>query len=374
MGDFIDWGNILPNRALIIDNNPINSELLVEVLKQIDVPSKVLYSSENIFDILDDENFDLIFLDVVMPFVNGYQILEKLSENLVFKNIPVIFLSAMSETKDIVKGLELGCYDYITKPYCIEELQAKIKNILKIKRLQEERDYFIETVTHDLKTPVRSEIRAIELLLNGYFGELNQMQADVLREVLSSSNCMFFMLDSILSKYQIDQNKIKLMPVNFNVNDLISECVRELGSLFKVKSQSVNICFESQNDEIFADYIAIKRIIVNLLSNAIKFSHENAIIRVRIFDEGENVKVSVIDSGIGIPSSEIKNIFEHKKETLRKLRQVGSGLGLYVSKKIAAMHGGEIAVKSIKGKGSNFTVVLPRVQKFCESEKKVLYI
>lgn len=360
------------SKALILDNNPINSELLTEVLGQINVASKVLYNPNNLFMVLEEESFDLIFLDVMIPFMDGYQVLERLSKNPISQNIPVIFLSAMSETKNIVKGLELGCYDYITKPYRIEELQAKIKNILKLKRLQDERDCFIETVTHDLKTPVRSEIRAMELLLNGCFGELNQTQTEILSEILNSSNYMFFMLDSILSKYKLDQNKIKLMPVKFNLSELIAECVKELFILFTTKKQSINVCFESKTEEIFADYIAIKRIIINLLSNAIKFSNENSMIEIKVFDEDSDIKISVIDNGVGISSSEMQNIFEYKKETVKKFRQVGSGLGLYISQKIIAMHGGKIAVESVKGKGSNFTVSLPKSKISSESEKEVV--
>ncbi|MDD3419137.1 MAG: hybrid sensor histidine kinase/response regulator [Candidatus Gastranaerophilales bacterium] len=350
----------LRNRALILDNNPINSELLVEILEQINIDSKVLYSAEDLFDVIEQESYDVIFLDVMMPFMNGYEVLEALSKNPVSQNIPVIFLSALSETKNIVKGLELGCYDYITTPYCIEELQAKIKNILKLKRLQDERDCFIETLTHDLKTPVRSEIRAMELLLEGHFGELKSTQVEVLEEILNSSNYMFFMLDSILSKYKFDQNKIKLIPVRFSINSLVQDCVQELRVLFETKKQNVNICSENTSDEVNADYLAIKRTVINLLSNAIKFSKENATIEIRIFDTDEDIKISFVDRGKGIDSQDISNIFEYKKENCRKFRQVGSGLGLYISQKIIGMHGGQINVKSKKGEGSNFTISLPK--------------
>lgn len=348
------------NRALILDNNPINAELLTEVLGQIDIAAEVLYSTDNLFELIEKEDFSLIFIDIMTPFINGYEVLEKLSQNPHSQNIPVIFLSAMSETKDIVKGLELGCYDYITKPYRIEELQAKIKNILKLKKLQEERECFIETVTHDLKTPVRSEIRAVELLLDGHFGELKPSQVEVLEEILNSSNYMFFMLDSILSKYKFDQNKIKLVPVKFNINSLVKDCVQELRILFEVKKQNINIFSENTTEEVMADYQGIKRTIINLISNAIKFSKNNSTIEVRIFDTENSVNVSVTDRGLGIDSQEVDDIFTYKKENVKKFRQVGSGLGLYISQKIVSLHGGKIDVKSQKGEGSNFTVSLPK--------------
>lgn len=358
----------LKNKVLILENNPVNAELLVEILSQIGVESKVLYSPKFLMEVLEEESFDLIFLDVVMPFVNGYEILETLSKNPISQNIPVIFLSAMSDTKNIVKGLELGCYDYITKPYHAEELQAKVKNILKLKTLQDERDCFIETLTHDLKTPVRSEIRAMELLLNGHFGELNPVQLEVLEEVLNSSNYMFFMLDSILSKYKFDQNQVKLLPTEFSINELVRESIREVKVLLETKKQNITICFENKQEKIKADYIAMKRTIINLLSNAAKFSPEESNIEVRVFDSNSDIRISFIDNGIGIAKSDLQNIFEYKGKHQKKFKQVGSGLGLYVSKKIIAMHGGEIIVESDFGKGSNFTIALPKNQKVIEKK------
>jgi signal transduction histidine kinase len=317
---------------------------------------------------LEEENFDLIFLDVVMPFMDGYEVLEALSKNPVSQNIPVIFLSAMSDTQNVVKGLELGCYDYITKPYRAEELQAKVKNILKIKNLQDEKECFIETLTHDLKTPVRSEIRAMELLLNGHFGELNPTQLEVLEEVLNSSNYMFFMLDSILSKYKFDQNKIKLLLTEFNVNELIQDCIKEIRVLFETKHQNISIAFENKNEKIKADYMAIKRTLINLISNAIKFSPEKSNIEIRVTDNDNELKISVIDNGIGIANNELQNIFDYKSKNKKKFRQVGSGLGLYISKQIVSMHGGKIMVESNYGQGSNFTIALPKREKVAQEE------
>lgn len=367
----LDWGMELQNRALILDNNPGNSGLLTEVLAQVDVSAEILHDINELFELLEQKSYDLIFLDVMAPFANNYEILEVLSKNPLSQNIPIIFLNVSYENKHILKKMDFGCYDYITKPYGLDEIKTKVKNILKLKELQDERDCFIETVTHDLKTPVRSEIRAMDMLLNGHFGELNPKQSEVLSEILNSSNYMFFMLDSILSKYKLDQNKVKLMPVQFNINELIKESVRDIRILFENKRQSINICFENHSDEVFADYSAMKRIIISLLSNAIKFSKEESIIEIRVFDTENETKISFIDNGVGISSGELKNIFEYKKENIQKLKQVGSGLGLYISQKIIAMQGGKIVVESQEGEGSKFTVSLPK-QKL-RNEEKVLY-
>lgn len=368
MGNLLDWGMELQNRALILDNNPSNFGLLTEALAQIDVSADILYNIEELFGLLEEKNYDLIFWDITASFNDGYNILEGLSKNPLSQNIPIIFLNVSNENKHLLRKMDLGCYDYITKPYGLDELKTKVKNILKLKKLQDERDCFIETVTHDLKTPVRSEIRAMDLLLNGHFGELNPKQAAVLGEILNSSNSMFFMLDSILSKYNLDQNKVKLIPSKFSLNELIKESVQDVRILFENKRQSINICFENIADEIFADYAAIKRIVINLLSNAIKFSREESLIEIRVFDDEYNTKISFIDYGIGISSTEIKNIFKYKKHNIQKLKQVGSGLGLYISQRIVEMHGGKIIVESKEGEGSNFTISLPKQQAYAEKE------
>ncbi len=350
----------LQSRALILENNSINAKLVAEILGQIGLESKVLNSAKSFFDTLAEDNFDLIFIDVSAPFVNGCRILEALSKSPLYKDIPIIFLSEMSDIKNIVKELDFSFYDYISKSCLKAELQFKTKNILLLKQLQEERDCFIETLTHDLKTPVRSEIRAMELLLNGHFGVLNPTQLEVLEEILNSSNYMFFMLDAMLSKYNLDKNKIKLLPTDFSLNELIQDCIREVRVLFETKKQNVILCFENEQEQINADYMAIKRIVMNLLSNAIKFSPEKSNIEIRVFDNSEEIGISFIDNGIGIAGNDLKNIFKYQVKNKKRFKQVGSGLGLYISKKIIEMHGGDIIAKSHQGQGSNFIISLPK--------------
>lgn len=348
------------NRILILGNNPIEAEKLVEILGKIEMEAKILYSSKVLFNVVEESNFDLIFIDNSIPFINWNEFLKALSKNPISQNIPIIFLNITSETKNIIEKIELGCYDYINKPYEIDELKAKIENIIKLKQLQDDRDCFIETLTHDLKTPVRSEIRAIELLLNGHFGVLNSNQLEVLEEILNSSNYMFFMLDSILSKHKFDKNKIKLLPTEFSINELIRQCIKEVRILFETKKQNIIICFENKQEQIEADYMAIKRIIINLLSNATKFSPEGSNIEIIVSEYQDEIKIEIIDNGIGIPNEDLKNIFEYKTKNKKRFKQVGAGLGLYISKKIIEMHGGNIVAESNQGKGSNFKISLPK--------------
>lgn len=466
-------------KVLIVEDNPINAELLKEMLYQMNISSEVIYDGRQVFNILENNDFDLIFLDVMMPEISGYEIMEKISHDTKKRNIPVVFISALSESKDIIRGLELGSYDYITKPFKINELKAKVQSILRIKELQDElksgketlekiykyaadaivtldnnymitscsdsfaslfnapyqemldkyfceligcsnqynndkcatkltissearqdikikgrtfeihtskiknikleddghiivlrdvtdlreiekqKETFIATLTHDLKTPVRAEIRAVELLLGGHFGELNEDQREILTEVLNSSNYMFMMIDSLLAKHRHDTNKVKLDKTYFNINDLITSCMKEIKVIYESKHQEIKVFFENEQEEIYADFIEMKRTISNLLANAIKYSGEHSIIQIKVFEENGYMNISFIDNGPGISENELDFIFEKHVTLSKRFRKVGSGLGLFISKKIASMHGGDITVQSQEGKGSNFTLSIP---------------
>lgn len=470
----------MKKKILIVEDNPINADLLKEMLNQIDIESEILYSGKTVFDILDKKDFNLIFLDVMMPEISGYEIMEKIAAHPKYKHIPVLFISALSESKDIVKGLELGSYDYITKPFKIDELKAKVQNILRIKDLQDElkngketlekiyhyaadciltldkaytitscsksfadifdtdcdklngkcfcglidctlenhacitklalakkdvqdlpikdkifqihvseikniknkvdeyivilrdvtalreiekqKEIFVATLTHDLKTPVRAEIRAMELLLEGHLGELNNSQKDLLTEVLNSSNYMFMMIDSLLAKHKHDNDQVKLDKTFFSINDLINTCLKEVKYVCESKNQTIKVLFENEKEEIHADFIEMKRTITNLLTNAMKYSEEHSIIKIKVFEENSKIKISFIDNGPGIAENEIHTIFDKYVTQSKRFRKVGSGLGLFISKRIASMHGGDITVESEEGKGSNFTLSLPLEQ------------
>jgi len=207
-------------KALVLENNSVNSGELVNILAQHNLSLKVTHSPLLFLDAIKKNDFDIIFIDVVVFLLNGYNFKEIISQNVSLQNTPVIFLGSTHEINNVIKGIDLFCYDFIKRPYCAEEIETKVKNIMKLKQLQDEKDNFIETLKHDLKTPARSEIRAMELLWGGHFGELNPFQMEVLEEILNSGKCMFFMLDSLLSKYNFDKNKMKLYPTEFSIKKL----------------------------------------------------------------------------------------------------------------------------------------------------------
>lgn len=236
-----------------------------------------------------------------------------------------------------------------------------LRDISVYKEIEKQKETFIATLTHDLKTPIRAESIALELLLKGNFGELNKEQEKMIRETLYSSKFMFNMLDVLLSKYKYENGEVILNKENLDINDLIKTNYNELKYLAETKNQQVIFDFTGEKLVIQADSLEIKRVITNLLSNAINYTPENGKIIIRTEIYNNEARVSFIDNGKGISEEDISRIFNKYMSSAKRFRQVGTGLGLYVTKQILEAHGGMILVESEEGKGSKFTFSLPLV-------------
>lgn len=471
------------HKILIVDDNPMNAELLKEVLEQINQSSFIAYSGKQALEAVEKEKFDLILLDVMMPEMSGFEVIDRLKANPNTKDIPVIFITALNETDDIIKGLNLGSYEYIIKPFNIDELRARIINALKIKDLQDElrdeknkldlifrfsadgivmlnssckiisyneqfirwfgsdkeilgkdfkeflkyhctepkkcsgfdfsgltsfceisikndnkdkiyqinyskisvyeeeaegyvlvlrditehkeiekqKETFVATLTHDLKTPIRAEIMAMELLLKGNFGKLTDEQTDIIKDTLYSSRYMFGMVDNLLSTYRYENGSISLNKENIDLIGIIKTCYNELKYLIEDKNQTVSFEFKEDSVSVLADFLELKRVITNLLSNAVSYTQEFGKIIVKSEIRDNEIYISFIDNGKGISEQDIPMLFNRYTSHAKKFRQVGTGLGLYLSKQIVEAHGGSITVESEENKGSKFTFSLPLV-------------
>lgn len=234
-----------------------------------------------------------------------------------------------------------------------------LKDINEQQEMQAQKDTFIATLTHDLKTPVRADILSLELLLKGRFGKLNKEQTEIIQELLNSNKFMMNMLDTLLAKYKYESDKVELHKTDFEINEFIKNCVQELHCIFEEKNILCNM-ISSEKIIINADKIELKRAMSNLLTNAIKFNHQNGFVNITINSDNKNIKIQIQDTGIGMDKEKIEHIFDRYVSYAKRFRRLGTGLGLYVSKKIIEAHNGKIEVQSIEKEGSIFTIILPK--------------
>ena len=241
----------------------------------------------------------------------------------------------------------------------IEGFVVILRDITAYKEIESQKETFVATLTHDLKTPIRAEIRALELLLKGNFGTLTPEQIDIMQDTLYSSKYMFAMVDNLLSTYRYENGNIVLKKDKTDLNQLIKSCQSELKHLTNDKKQEVIFDFQEKNLAVRVDTIEIKRVIMNLLSNAISYTQQNGKIIIKTEFDDEKIKLSFIDNGKGISKEDIAGLFNKYTSYAKKFRQVGTGLGLYLCKQVITAHGGEIFVESQKGKGSTFSFIIP---------------
>ena len=275
-----------------------------------------------------------------------------------------MFISALSDPENKILGFNLGSCAYIEKPFNVNVVRSQIYNSLKTKRLQDalldKKETFLAMVTHDLKSPVNAEICALELLLNNQKSSLDDFQNEIIGDILGAAKYMKNLVENILQKYRSDNGKQVLHKTLFSLEMLTIQCVEEVKYLLQDKNLDIEIKSSLKNIETYIDCLEIKRVINNLLINAIEYSNKNSKILVNLYEEDNNLCFSITNSGIGINLENPNLIFEKCESLAQKQKSIGTGLGLYISKKIIDAHGGKIFVKSLPDENTTFTFTLPK--------------
>ena len=252
----------------------------------------------------------------------------------------------------------------ITQEEAVKEkfVNKHFEYINREKQLQQQRETFVASIGHDLKNPTIAQIRSLELLLKGIFGNFSPEQKEILEMVLDSCRYMNGMLSSLLATYRNYGGAVKLNFEEFNFVTLLSECVLEM--LYVAKDKGVNIVTKVPASELIicADKIQIKRVIMNLLSNGIKYAYKDTELKLTAEAEGKILSFSFENKSPYITEEKQKTIFARYVSYSGVNKELGIGLGLYASKKIVESHGGNIFVNSFKDERNIFGFTIPLKQ------------
>lgn len=239
-------------------------------------------------------------------------------------------------------------------------IQNKFKmNIDAEKRLQEQRETYIATLSHDLKTPAIAQVRALELLLSGQLGEFNDEQQEILKLTLESCNYMYNMVYTILSTCKFESGEIVLKYSNVDLCMLVRECINEVMDLCKSNSISINFISSNSNVILYADRIELKRVIVSLLVNAINYAFSGTKVHILVVQSDNNIQLRVKSSSPYIEPKVMDKLFKKYVTHSEKYNKVGVGLGLYLSKIIVEAHQGKIIAESFKNHSNVFGFSIP---------------
>jgi signal transduction histidine kinase len=348
---------------LIVDDNPQNLQLLGSIVYNKGYNVSISSTGANALVSISQQPPDLILLDIQMPEMDGFEVCKILKSNPITKDIPIIFLTAVTDIKNIIRGFESGAVDYITKPFNKAELIARIATHIELKLSREKltelnaaKDKFFSIIAHDLRNPTYTLKLLLHQMANNYSSFSKEEIILYLKGLQDASENLYELLDDLLlwSKSQWGGLAIKTEKLNLQavVNTKIAQC----SSAAKNKNIEIK---STVKDNVFvnADEMMLKTVLLNLLSNAIKFTNYNGLIEITAKPTDQLIKVSVKDSGVGMNEAELKGLFAIDSGlNLRGTnKEEINGLGLILCKEFTERNGGEITVKSEKEIGSTFS-------------------
>lgn len=343
-------------KIVVIDDIPDNLFLVRLALEEEGHEIILFDNGADALTEIEESPPDLILLDVMMPEMDGYEVANRIRQNRKLPFIPILMITAHDHSS-VVRGLDAGADEFIHKPVKIDELQARVRSLLRLKYSIDQRESFIHCLTHDLRTPLLAVDRMLNLIEEEAFGEVCGDVKEAISNIASSNQHLLLMLNQLLDVYSYDVGQKVLSFIEFNLPELAQEVIQELTPLAQEKKIELKLEIDEDIGTISGDRLELRRLLTNLVGNALKFT-DTGFVKLKIVPEDpQTLKIQVEDTGIGISPEDQKKIFERFQQG--KHFRSGSGLGLYLCYQIAQSHHGKIEVQSEVGKGTIFTVYLP---------------
>jgi two-component system, sensor histidine kinase and response regulator len=360
-------------RLLIVDDDPSNLTLLRRLL-EIHYDCTCVQSGQETLEVLKQVAVDVVLLDIMMPGMTGLQTLHIIRNTPATSTLSVILISALADSADIARGLELGANDYISKPIDVNVVPARIKTQLMLKSLLDERNQIIDDLraaqqirerffrmaTHDLKSPL-TNIRLAHTLMRTIAASQPKV-LEVLDTLDQSVDTMQEVIGEFLDSAALQSGKLDLRLETFAAVKLLNETVTQYQTTAKRKQ--ISITNKGGKGYVHADYARMAQVLSNFMSNAIKYSPDGSAVTTWIEQRDGHTVIYVADQGRGIPLAERDRIFQEFGRTSVQptAGESSTGLGLWIVKHLVTLHGGEVGFECPAEGGSIFWAALPSAQ------------
>ena len=350
---------------LAVDDKPENLKLLNGLLKERNYNVRPVPNGRLAITAAQAIPPDLILLDIMMPGMDGFEVLEELQKDTRTREIPVIFLTARNDMSSVVNALNSGAVDYITKPFQIPELLARVNTHIKLRKQQQElkelnasKDLFFSILSHDL----RGSVGSLSAVFNDVLKPGEVIEHAFYHSICQSTSNLYRFLDELLNWAKCQKGQLEKKIVNFSVDAII----RDVFQVFEGSALKKEIQLKHHNpDNIFirADMEMSKTVLRNLVANAIKFSYPGSTVFVSAETKEDKVTISVTDQGVGMKPEQKEKLFklgEKGVSTPGTAKEKGTGFGLILCSEFIANNDGEMGIESVEGKGSRFWFSLPQ--------------
>ena len=367
---------------LVVDDIEANRDVLSRRLERQGHAVATAENGRQALEMLRTDAFDLVLLDIMMPEMDGYEVLRRLKADETLRHLPVIVISALSEFDSVVRCIEMGAEDYLPKPFnptllkarigaCLERKRARDRetrlfeqlqgNYRRLQELEKLRDDLTHMIIHDLRTPLNAMflgLQAVEAM-----GEFNEAQRGMLGVTMGSGNTLVGMINDLLDISKMESGSLQLERREFTAAELIDTALKQVVPLATARKVTLTTELEPDLPRLVADEAKLLRTLVNLLGNALKFTPSGGTVAVsaRPANDESSLQFCVRDTGEGIPAEAFGRIFEKfgQVESRDGGRSASTGLGLTFCKLAVEAHGGHIGVESAPGAGSTFCFTIP---------------
>ncbi len=373
--------------VLLVEDNPASIGMVNTALEAEGYLVSVATTGEKALERAERTLPDLILLDILLPGIDGYETCRRLKNSEKTKEIPILFMSGLTESFDKIKGFDLGAVDYITKPIDTSELLARIRTHLSIQRMQDElreakelaesanrtKSRFLAHMSHELRSPLQG-ILGFSELIQTYPDLTPQIKKDI-SAISNSGNHLLKLINDLLEMAKIDAGRTTLDMEDFNLH----ATVRFVQEMFRATAEKNGLELKTRISPdvpkgVYSDPCKIRQILINLLSNAVKFTEQGQILlEVDLFEKGGRMSqdpsqssdtipliFKITDTGPGIAAEEMDILFQPFQQTkYGRKNEGGTGLGLAICRNFVEIMGGEITVQSEIGNGTVFSVILP---------------
>jgi len=367
------------SNALIVEDNPVALEVVSCILKREGV--NIFKASDGIeaYEIVCNkmDELDILISDIRMPRMDGSLLTEKIRNELNLQDLPIIFLTAVSDHSRLLSLFKCGATDYIIKPFVKEELLARLtvhlkstqlnkrlkKTIVRLQELNEMKTNLIAVCSHDLKTPLNGILNMSELMLTKPYLQVEDQE--IMNQIIQNGTMLNHIINDILDFSKLESHQRLRNIELIKVSEIIISCINALKCLADEKHQQIIFNNEFQNAYIMGNRIDMTRVINNILSNAIKFTPSNGQITIFLQNGPKGlIEILISDTGVGIPEKNLPYLFDLFTSISKDGTEgeKGTGMGLAIMKRIIETHQGAIDVSSKIKEGTTFKIYLPFVE------------
>ncbi|WP_085906695.1 response regulator [Kiloniella majae] len=388
-------GNSFAAKILIVDDQIANVQLLEMILKKAGYTNITsLTDSRLVADLHQEHGFDLILLDIRMPHMDGFQVIEQLSLQIKNDYLPVAVLTAQQEDETRFKAYELGAKDCIVKPFDRKEVLHRIRNMLVVRMLHkqikeqnakleqrvQERTHelmhsrdaaeaankakttFLANMSHELRTPLNGIIGFSEIMESQLFGPLGSKQyQEYANDIKNAGLHLKDVIANVLDISRIESGNYNCDLLKIPLEDIISTSVSMIKHRAEEQKVTIDTDLNQAGINIIADETLLKQTILNLVSNSVKYTPADGKITIKAEQDTNFIAIHIIDTGKGIAKDDLDKVLEPFGQAREnaEIAHEGVGLGLFLAKSYTELQGGKLTLQSQLGQGTTVSLKFP---------------